>query len=83
MCVHIYIYIYYVCVYMYIYIYICVGPRTISRFWSMLNFPEGEMKVNTVPPWSWRGQHWRGGGKQRYPLLFGVFGLRALGCSGF
>ena len=24
-----------------------------------------------------------GGGKQRYPLLFGVFGLGALGCLGF
>ena len=23
------------------------------------------------------------GGKQTYPLLFGVFGLRALGCLGF
>ena len=30
-----------------------------------------------------RAVRWPGGGKEMYPLLFGVFGLKVLGCLEF
>ena len=78
-CIYIYIYMY-----MYIYIYICVYivlllvvVVVVVVFGSILIIIV-MISIGIVLS-SLDG----GGGKQVYPLLFGVFGLGALGCLGF
>ena len=70
----------YVCMYVYIYIYIhmCCDVCFVSISFSCYLF-----RFATTSPALGFGVRGGGWGKQRYPLLFGVFGLRALGCLGF
>ena len=56
---------------------------------SVIVLDVAEIKLQRVRAGLVEGLHLGGGvadvrvGKQRYPMLFGVFGLRALACLGF